>query len=50
MASSDIFELDISERIQIVEDIWDSIAASPEAVPLTDAVACVASHTLSRFP
>ena len=33
----DILELDIPERIQIVEDIWDSIAASPEAVPLTDA-------------
>jgi len=34
---SDILELDISERIQLVEDIWDSIAVSPEAVPLTDA-------------
>ncbi len=34
---SDILELDISERIQIVEDIWDSIAVAPEAVPFTDA-------------
>ncbi len=35
--TSDILELTISERIQLVEDIWDSIAAVPEAVPLTDA-------------
>jgi putative addiction module component (TIGR02574 family) len=34
---ADILELDISERIQLVEDIWDSIAAFPNAVPLTDA-------------
>ena len=29
--------LSISERIQLVEDLWDSIAASAEEVPLTDA-------------
>ena len=34
---SDILQLSITERIQLVEDIWDSIAALPEAVPLTDA-------------
>ena len=34
---SDILELSVSERIQLVEDIWDSIAAVPEALPLTDA-------------
>ena len=33
---SDILELDIPERIQLVEDIWDSIAVLPEVVPLTD--------------
>jgi putative addiction module component (TIGR02574 family) len=29
--------LSVAERIQLVEDIWDSIAEHPEAVPLTDA-------------
>ena len=34
---SDILELTIAERIQLAEDIWDSVAAFPEALPLTDA-------------
>ncbi|MBC7909469.1 MAG: addiction module protein [Pyrinomonadaceae bacterium] len=34
---SEILQLSIAERIQLAEDIWDSIAAFPEAVPLTDA-------------
>ena len=34
---NNVLELSISERILLVEDIWDSIAAVPEAVPLTDA-------------
>lgn len=29
-------KLPIPERIKLVEDIWDSIAAVPEAVKLTD--------------
>ena len=29
--------MSIEERIQLVEDIWDSVAAFPEAVPMTDA-------------
>lgn len=33
---ADILELPIKERIKLVEDIWDSIAAVPEAVKLTD--------------
>jgi putative addiction module component (TIGR02574 family) len=33
---ADILELEISERIQLVEDVWDSIAAVPDAVPLTE--------------
>jgi putative addiction module component (TIGR02574 family) len=34
--AADILELSVAERIQIVEDIWDSIAAVPEAVPLSE--------------
>jgi putative addiction module component (TIGR02574 family) len=33
---SDILEMSVAERIQLVEDIWDSIAAVPEALSLTD--------------
>lgn len=33
---SEILQLSVAERIQLVEDIWDSIAQIPEAVPLTD--------------
>lgn len=33
---SEILQLSVAERIQLVEDIWDSIAVVPEDVPLTD--------------
>jgi putative addiction module component (TIGR02574 family) len=32
----ELLKLSVAERIQLVEDIWDSIAAEPEAVPLSD--------------
>ncbi len=34
---SDILKLSVPERIQLVEDIWDSIAAIPEPLELTPA-------------
>jgi putative addiction module component (TIGR02574 family) len=36
MGKTDILRLSISERIQLVQDIWDSIAELPDSVPLTD--------------
>jgi putative addiction module component (TIGR02574 family) len=36
MGTTDILRLSISERIQLVQDIWDSIAELPDSVPLTD--------------
>jgi putative addiction module component (TIGR02574 family) len=33
---SEILQLSVAERIQLVEDIWDSIAAVPDAVSLTE--------------
>jgi putative addiction module component (TIGR02574 family) len=36
MVKADVLSLSIPERIQLVEDIWDSIAEVPEAVGLTD--------------
>lgn len=32
-----ITQLSTTERIQLVEDIWDTIAASPEGVGLSEA-------------
>jgi putative addiction module component (TIGR02574 family) len=32
----DILDLSVSERIQLVQDIWDSIAQVPESVSLTE--------------
>ena len=33
---ADILELPVTERILLVEDIWDSISQAPEAVSLTE--------------
>jgi putative addiction module component (TIGR02574 family) len=33
----ELLKLSVAERIQLVEDLWDSIAADPEGLPLTDA-------------
>jgi putative addiction module component (TIGR02574 family) len=35
LAKSNILNLSISERIQLVEDIWDSITEAPDSIPLT---------------
>ena len=32
---SDILELSVAERIQLVQDIWDSIAEVPESLELS---------------
>jgi putative addiction module component (TIGR02574 family) len=36
MNSGSIFDLSPSEKLQLVEDLWDDLAAAPEAVPLHD--------------
>jgi putative addiction module component (TIGR02574 family) len=33
---SNIFEMSVADRIVLAEEIWDSIAENPEALPLTD--------------
>ena len=35
-SSKSIFDLTPSEKLQLVEDLWDDLAASPEAVPVHD--------------
>jgi putative addiction module component (TIGR02574 family) len=37
MKSLGIDRLGVSERLDLIEEIWDSIAAENDAVPLTDA-------------
>lgn len=34
---STVLEMSISERLRLVEAIWDSIADHPDALPLSDA-------------
>jgi putative addiction module component (TIGR02574 family) len=36
LTKAEILNLSVPERIQLVEDIWDSIAEVPESVPLTE--------------
>lgn len=36
ITATDILNLSIPERIQLVEDIWDTIAAKADAVELTE--------------
>jgi len=31
-----VFELSPAEKLQLVEDLWDDLAASPESVPVHD--------------
>jgi putative addiction module component (TIGR02574 family) len=31
-----IFDLSPSEKLQLVEDLWDDLASTPEAVPVYD--------------
>jgi putative addiction module component (TIGR02574 family) len=37
MSISELLKLPVAERIKLVEAIWDSIAAAPDALVLTDA-------------
>ena len=37
MSISELLKLPVAERIKLVEAIWDSIAAAPDALELTEA-------------
>jgi putative addiction module component (TIGR02574 family) len=34
--TTSVFDLSPSEKLQLVEDLWDDLAATPEAVPVHD--------------
>jgi putative addiction module component (TIGR02574 family) len=33
---TELFELSVPQRLQLVEDLWDSIAATPASVPVPE--------------
>jgi len=35
-SAADLLQLPVSERLQLVEEIWDSIAEAPEALELSN--------------
>ena len=46
---AEILELPVVERIRLVELIWDSIAAVPEAVALSDELKAELDRRLAEF-
>jgi putative addiction module component (TIGR02574 family) len=36
MTGPSIFDLSPAEKLQLVEDLWDDLAGTPEAVPVHD--------------
>ena len=46
---AELLQLPVSERIQLVEDLWDSIAEHPEELPLTDAQREALDHRLEAW-
>lgn len=36
MSVTSVFDLSPTEKLQLVEDIWDDLAATPEVVPIHD--------------
>lgn len=46
---AEALQYDIPERILLVEDIWDSIAKVPEAIPLSDSQRKELDHRLAAY-
>jgi len=36
LETSSVFDLSPPEKLQLVEDLWDDLAATPDAVPIHD--------------
>lgn len=36
MNSTSVFDLSTAEKLQLVEDIWDDLASTPEEIPVHD--------------
>lgn len=46
---AEILELPVPERLRLVELIWESIAAIPEAVPVSDELQAELGRRLAEF-
>jgi putative addiction module component (TIGR02574 family) len=47
---ADVFKLTPAERIQLAEDLWDSVAANPESLPpLTEAQNAEIEKRLAKY-
>lgn len=49
ISAADVLELTIDERIQLVADIWDSIAEHPEAVEVSPEVRALLDERLAAY-
>ncbi len=49
ITATDALALSIPERIQLVEDIWDTIATEPEAIELTGEEKKLIDERLERY-
>lgn len=49
LSVTEILELPVAERIRLVELIWDSIAAVPEAVPVSEELKAELDRRLTEF-
>ncbi len=47
-AEKDILDLSVSERIQLAQDIWDSVAQVPESLALSDEEKAEIEHRLEE--
>ena len=49
LSASDIAEMPIEQRLQLVEDLWDSIADLPESVSIPEWHKSVLDERLSAY-
>ena len=49
MTAADTLELSIPERIQLVEDIWDTIAVQADVVELSDREKIIIEERLDAY-
>jgi putative addiction module component (TIGR02574 family) len=47
--TQELLKLSVAERIQLAEDLWDSVAYDPEQVPITEAQTAEIDRRLARF-
>lgn len=49
ISASDVMDLSVAERIELVEDMWDSIAEVPESLELTDSQRRLLDERLAAY-